>query len=133
MNDRPLPVVDTATEPYWSALREKRFTLPKCADCGKHHFYPREICPYCTSDKIEWVPASGKGTVYSFTIARRPSHPAFAEQAPLAIALVDLAEGPRLMTSLTGIKVEDVKIGMPVTVEFEEASPEVTVAKFRPA
>ena len=133
MTDRPLPTIDAASEPYWNALREKRYTLPKCQDCGKHHFYPREICPFCTSDRIEWVAASGKGIVYSFTIVRRPSHEFFKDQAPFAVALVDLAEGPRVMTSLTDIKAEDVKIGMPVTVAFEEASPEVTVAKFRPA
>ena len=83
----PSPVVTVETQPFWNAARERRFVVPTCTACGKAHWYPRAICPFCGSDKIEWRAASGRGTIYSYSVMRRAKE-------PYAIAYVTLAEGP---------------------------------------
>ena len=71
--EKPLPVIDHDSAPYWEATREGRLDIPLCGDCGKHHFYPRSICPYCHSDNLRFNTVSGRGKVHTFTIARRPA------------------------------------------------------------
>jgi hypothetical protein len=82
---------------------------------------------------LQWVKVSGKGTVYSFTIAQQATHHAFAEEVPYVIAIVELAEGPHLTTNIVGCKPEEVRVGMPVVVAFDDVTPEQTLVKFRPA
>src|SRR5437016_5339502 len=94
--DRPVPTPDAATAPYWQAAREHRLLLPRCLDCGRHHFYPRTLCPHCASPRIEWREVSGRGQVYSFTIVHRPPSPAFAADVPYVLASIALEEGPHL-------------------------------------
>ncbi|WP_409450615.1 Zn-ribbon domain-containing OB-fold protein [Aquabacterium sp. J223] len=84
------------------------FELPKCTACERHHFYPRLVCPHCGADTLQWQPASGHGVVYSTTVVRRPNG------GDYNVALVDLAEGPRLMTRVEDIAPEAVVIGLPV-------------------
>lgn len=131
MYQKPLPVVDPDTEPFWRAAREHRLVVKRCADCGKAHFYPRELCPHCHSDAVSWFDASGHGTIYSFTVARRPAGPAFQPDAPYVVALVDLDEGARMMTNVVGCPPDTVRIGMRVTVSYDDVTPEVTLPKFR--
>jgi uncharacterized OB-fold protein len=85
------------------------------------------------SSDLTWTTVSGKGTVYSFTVAREPTHPAFAEDVPYVIAIVELAEGPHITTNLTGCQPSEVRIGMPVVAAFDDVTPEITLVKFRPA
>jgi hypothetical protein len=80
MSERPLPVPDAATAPYWDAAREHRLVMPKCADCGAFHFYPRTLCPSCSSSRIEWTACSGRAEVYSYTIVHRAPGPAFVAE-----------------------------------------------------
>ncbi len=129
---RPLPLIDAETEPFWRAAKERRLSIPRCLDCGKHHFYPRVLCPHCHSERLEWVDVSGQGTIYSFTVARKPAGPAFAAEVPYVIALVDLADGPRMMTNIVTATPDAVRIGDLVEVLFEDIAPEVTLPKFRP-
>ncbi|HEV7801491.1 MAG TPA: OB-fold domain-containing protein, partial [Burkholderiales bacterium] len=96
--ERPIPVPDAATAPYWSAANEGRLVLPRCTACSRWHFYPRALCPYCSSDKLEWQSASGRGEVYSYTVVHRAPSPAFAAEVPYVVAIVELEEGPHLMT-----------------------------------
>jgi uncharacterized OB-fold protein len=91
------------------------------------------VCPECLSSNLRWIKVSGNGTVYSYTIAEAPTHPAFTEDVPYVIAIVELAEGPRLTTNITGCKPQEVRVGMPVVATFDEVTPEVTLVKFRPA
>ncbi len=133
MTDKPLPQVDPESQPYWNAAREGRLLIKRCADCGKAHHYPRELCPHCHSDRVTWEQASGKGTVYTYTVARRPAGPAFKADTPYVVALVELAEGPRMMTNLVSVDLERVRIGLPVQVRFEAISDEITLPKFMPA
>jgi len=116
--DRPVPVPDALTAPYWEAARAHRFALPRCEECGRFHFYPRSLCPYCYSPRLAWTQASGRGTVYSFSVIHRAPSPAFAADVPYIVATVALEEGPHLMTNVVNCAPDNVRIGMPVTVDF---------------
>ena len=87
----------------------------------------------CLSSEVEWVRASGRGTVYSFTVTHQNQAPGFREELPYVLAIVELEEGPRIMTNVVGVAPDAVRIGMPVEVVFDDVTPEVTLAKFRPA
>lgn len=128
---KPLPIVDPGSKPFWDAAREHRLLIPRCNACGKHHFYPRELCPHCFSDDLTWVDASGQGEIYSFTIARMPAGPVFAPDVPYVIAMIALDEGPRMLTNLVVSNVDTVRIGDRVAVEFDDVTPEVTLPKFK--
>ena len=117
---KPLPVPDSESKPFWDGCNEEKLLIQHCKDCDKHIFYPRAVCPHCMSDQIEWVEASGKGKVYSYTIARRGAGPAFADDAPYVVALIDLDEGVRMMSNIVNCDVEAVRCDMPVKVVFEE-------------
>ena len=95
---------------YKDKLAQGRFEIQKCAGCGKHVFYPRVICPHCGADKLGWVAASGAGVVYSTTVVRRKPDAG----GDYNVALVDLAEGPRMMSRVAGVEPTAVKIGMKV-------------------
>ena len=103
---------------YWESVRALGFALPKCADCGKFHFYPRPACPFCRSTRIAPEKASGRGTVYSYSIVRRAPSARFADQVPYVVALVETEEGPHLMSRITGVPPESVAIGQRVAVRF---------------
>ncbi|MGB7100712.1 MAG: Zn-ribbon domain-containing OB-fold protein [Xanthobacteraceae bacterium] len=120
------PVVNTESEAFFNAARAGRFMIPVCTACGKAHWYPRAICPFCTSDKVEWREASGKGTIYTFSFMRRVKE-------PYVIAHVTLAEGPTMLTNIVDCDFETVRIGQPVTVVFKETEDGPPVPMFKPA
>lgn len=130
---KPLPRPTAASLPFWEAAKRHELQIQRCGSCEAHIFYPREVCPECLSSDLEWMKVSGKGTVYSYTIAQAPTHPAFAEDIPYVIAIVELAEGPHLTTNITGCQPEEVRVGMPVMATFDNVTPEMTLVKFRPA
>ena len=130
--ERPVPTPDAATAPYWSAAHEQRLVMPRCLDCSRYHFYPRTLCPHCGSARLEWNVCSGRGTVYSYTIVHRAPSPEFAAEVPYVVAVVEIDEGPRLMTNVVGCAPDAVRIGLPVHAVFEDVTPEVTLLKFRP-
>ena len=101
---------------YFDKLAAGRFEIQKCAGCGKHVFYPRVLCPHCGGDRLGWVAPSGRGTVYSTTIVRRRP----ADGGDYNVCLVDLAEGPRMMSRVAGLAPEQVRIGMPVRARIAE-------------
>ena len=129
--ERPLPVADSDSAPFWAALREGRLQLQRCGGCGRYVFYPRALCPHCHSSDLEWVPVAGTGTIYSYTVARRPAGPAFAADVPYVLVLVDLDEGVRMLTRLLTADVDSVRIGARVVVDFEVVTDEVTLPAFR--
>ena len=118
-------IADVAMEPYWEAAREGRLLLKVCGACGKTHYYPRPLCPFCLSADTHWLQASGAGTVYSWSVERRAT-------PPYAIAFVTLAEGPTLLTAIVDADLNTLAINQPVTLAFEirEGQP---VPVFRPA
>ena len=126
---RPLPVIDDESRPYWEAARDHRLVLQRCGACGRHVFYPRALCPHCHSDALEWVPAAGTGVVHSFTVVHRPPSKAFADRVPYVVALSDLDEGPRLLSTLRVADPAQARIGQRVSVAFEDLG-EVTLPVF---
>ena len=132
MTERPLPRPTALSQPFWDAAQSHELHVQRCTACGTHVFYPRYNCTNCGSRDLEWVRASGRGSVYTYTIARRPTHRAFAERVPYVIAIVELDEGPRLTTNIVGCEPDDVRIGMPVEASFEDVDDEITLVTFRP-
>src|SRR5689334_14432439 len=114
------------TRPFWEAASEGRFVVKRCADCGKAHWYPRALCPFCFSERTEFVPASGGGTIYSFSVMRR------AEQ-PYAIAYVALDEGATMMTNIVDCDFDGLRIGQKVRCVFEPTEGGPPVPCFTPA
>lgn len=129
--ERPLPELDGVSAPFWQAARQHRLVAPKCKQCGKVFFYPRAVCPFDWNSDLEWVELSGQGVIYTYTVVRQAAHPAFAERVPYVLALVDLAEGIRIMSNVVA-RPEAVQIGMPVAVRFEDIDQEVSLPFFVP-
>ena len=130
--ERPIPHPDNVTAPYWSAAREHRLVMPHCQDCGKHHFYPHTLCPYCASPHIEWTQVSGNGSLYSYTVVNRAPSPAFAPDLPYVVAIVELDEGPHLMSNLVGCAPAQAKIGMRLKVAFRKVAEDSVLPVFEP-
>ena len=129
---KPLPTPSPLTQPFWDGLDEGVVRVQRCADCREYQFYPRPHCVACLSERLDWVLLSGRGKVYSFTVVRRAMNPAFAADVPYAYAIVELDEGPRLMTNVVGCAVEDVEVDMPVRAVYDRVTSEITLLKFEP-
>jgi uncharacterized protein len=120
------PVVTAEGKAFFDAARQGRFMVPVCTACNRAHWYPRAICPFCTADKVEWREASGKGTVYTFSVMRRVKE-------PYIIAHVTLAEGPTMLTNIVECDPDTLQIGQPVTVVFQDSENGPPVPLFKPA
>jgi uncharacterized OB-fold protein len=127
----PLPIATTETAPYWRAAAAGRLEIQYCRACARHQFYPRRFCTQCLSDRIEWVQASGRGRIYTFTVCHVAALPAFEARVPYAIAMVELDEGVRLLAGIVEADLQRVAIGAPVQVCFERISDEVALPMFR--
>ncbi len=130
MSTALLPEPNADSRPFWDAARECRLLIRLCSECGAKHFMPRNGCPNCWSEHIEWVDASGRGAVYTFSIVRRAPLPEFAADAPYVVALVDLEEGPRVYTNIVGPGALGVVIGDPVQVTFDDRGDGCLVPQF---
>jgi uncharacterized OB-fold protein len=119
MSARPIPPTSELTAPYWEAARRGELVLQRCGACDERPFPPRARCPRCGADSLAFAPVSGRGTVYSYTVAQRAPHPVFSGQLPLVVAIVELAEGPRLITNVVGCDPASVMVGMAVEVAYE--------------
>ena len=115
------PVTETSA-PFWDATRERRFVLQWCTECDKPIWYPREVCPRCLGSALEWRPATGGGEVYAVTTEHKPQNPGMAELAPYTVALIQLSEGVRMLSSVVGSPPEAVRIGAAVAVSWEPLS-----------
>lgn len=131
MTTSHLPTPDEETEPYWEAARQHRLLIKRCHACGRHHFYPRPFCPRCWSPDVEWVEASGRATLYTYSIVRRNDLPPFDERVPYVAAIVDLDEGPRMVTNVIDCGDADLTIGMPLEVAFRDEGDGFSVPVFR--
>ena len=129
---KPLPYVSEVSRPYWEAARRHELVLQRCQECGHYRYPPGEICPRCLSDKLVWDRVSGRGTVYTWIVFHQVYQRAFANDVPYAVVVVELEEGARLTTNLVDGKLEDIEIGMPVEVVFDDVTGEITLPKFRP-
>jgi uncharacterized OB-fold protein len=129
----PRPERKDLTAPFWEATKRGELVCQRCRQCGNWIFYPREQCPVCFSRELEWAPVSGRGRVHSFTVVHQPANAAFEPDAPYVYAVIQLDEGVRMVSNVVGCAPADVTVDMPVTAVFEEASPEWTLVKFKPA
>ncbi|MEM1155629.1 MAG: Zn-ribbon domain-containing OB-fold protein [Pseudomonadota bacterium] len=128
---RILPEPTALTRPYWEGAKAGKLMLQYCEDCGEYQFYPRIICSNCGGDNPQWREASGRGRVASYTVVRHPISAAY--EAPYVVALIDLEEGPRMMSSLIEVGADAVAIGDQVVVAFKAWSEEIDMPVFRPA
>lgn len=134
MSARPLPRKTSVTAPFWDGCNAGKLLLQRCTDpaCGKHVFYPRVCCPYCHKGNLEWVGASGRGTIVSFTLVHRPQHEAFYAEAPICFIAVKLAEGPILYSHLLERpKAGDRLIGCAVEATLVEVAPGERLPHFK--
>jgi uncharacterized OB-fold protein len=129
---KPLPIPNEDTRPFWDGLKEHKLKIQKCRQCEQFRFPPRVICPHCMSLESEWVEAKGTGTVYSFTIVHHAYTPAYESEIPYVVAIIELEEGIHLISNIVGCRPEQVQIGMPVELAFEDVTPELTLHRFRP-
>ena len=129
---RVIPVPTPETQHYWDGAKAGELRLQRCTDCGHIYFPPRPFCPTCGSRAVEVFTASGRGRLFSYVINHLPS-PGFTP--PFAIAVVELEEGPRLMSNIVGCPQtpEALQIDMPLEVSFERLTDEITLPQFKPA
>ena len=131
---KPLPVPTPETQHYWDGAKAGELRLQRCKDCSKAYFPPRPFCPECASRSVEVFKASGKGKLYSYIINHRPA-PGFEDDGPYAIAVIELEEGPRLMSNIVQCDQtpEALQLDMALEVTFEKVNEEITLPKFKPA
>ncbi|MBI3303134.1 MAG: Zn-ribbon domain-containing OB-fold protein [Deltaproteobacteria bacterium] len=128
---KPLPVIEKWNAPYWQAAKRHEFVAQKCHVCSYVHLPPGPVCTNCLSDDQEWVRLSGKGTIYSYGIYYQLWHTGFKEDIPYNVALIQLAEGPQIISQVVGCKNEELDCGLEVEVVFDDVPPEITLPKFR--
>jgi uncharacterized protein len=128
-----VPKPDVLTQPYWDGAREGKLLLQTCRQCGHVWHPPLPICPECHANNYEWRPSAGSGTVYSCTIVHHVAHVASQGRTPYLVALVTLDEGPRLVANILNCAMDDVRIGMPVVLTFQDILPGITLPQFEPA
>jgi uncharacterized OB-fold protein len=122
---------DGDSRPYWEGLTQGELRIQRCKSCMKAVFYPRAICPHCHSDRLEWIVASGRGTIYTYTVAHQ-AFGVFAADVPFVVALVELEEGVRMMSRIIDAPRERVTIGAAVQVTFAGGGgEELTLPYFR--
>ena len=129
----PVPRQGTHTKPFCEGAKAGKLMLPRCQDCNRVHWYPRHICPNCHSMNLEWIEASGEGTIHTYAVQHMVFGP-WAEQAPFVTAYIDLKEGDRMLTVLRGVdanKPQDIEIGAKVTVEFDQADDDTFIPFWR--
>jgi uncharacterized protein len=130
---KPLPAPDADSTAFWRGLRDGVLLLQHCGDCGHVQYYQQAICRQCGGGNLSHRKASGRGKVHSFSVVHRAPGPAFKADVPYAVLLVDLEEGPRMISSYAGGKPEDVTFDMDVVLVFETVSEDVTLPRFRRA
>jgi uncharacterized OB-fold protein len=128
-----LPTPDLETQPYWDAAKDGKLLIKRCGACGRHHFYPRPFCPHCWSDDVDWVEASGRATLYTWSVVHQNDLPPFPERVPYVAAIVDLEEGPRMMTNVVDCDADALEMGMSLAVDYRPISDDVTIPVFRVA
>jgi hypothetical protein len=130
---KPIPTPDEASQPFFDGAREHRLMIQQCTTCGAVMWPVKSRCNNCLSPTVNWVQASGKGTLYTFALMHQLYHPGFADEVPYNIVQVDLEEGLRITSNVVGCSNDDLQIGMPLEVTFDDITDEVTLPRFKPA
>jgi len=120
------PLTDQFSQGYWNAARDGTLLIQRCRTCGRYQFYPRGHCVHCFAADPEWTPASGRGRLHTYTIIQRTPNAEFAADCPYVLAIIELDEGPRMTTNMT-VPQDQLKVGMPVTVVFDDVTKDQTL------
>jgi len=130
---RPLPTMEGLAGQFYGWCRQRELRFQRCTACGAWRHVPRELCAACGSWTWEWAPSSGRGTVFTWTVAVRAMHPAFQGAVPYAAVVIEMEEGVRILSTVADCPPDQLAIGMPVTVAFDDVTPAVTLPTFRRA
>lgn len=130
--ERILPVVTEENAPYWRSAREHALRLPYCTACERAFYPVQHRCPRCLGDRLEWRPVSGRAQVYSWIVVHQVYDQSFADRTPYVVAVVELEEGPRLVTNIVNCLPQDVRRGLPVRAVYEDIDDEVALVHFEP-
>ena len=129
---KPLPVPSPESLPYWEGLHAGKLLMPCCGDCGHWWFPPSLLCPRCNAAGWTWRQAAGRGRIFSYVVYHRVYHQAFAGDVPYAVAVIELDEGPRMVSNVVGMPPDQLKCDMKVEIVYERVSDTITLPKFRP-
>lgn len=129
---RVLPEIDSLNEPFWDACREGRLSAQRCTSCERLRYPISPVCPHCMGREWTWDSLQGTGTVYTFVVFRHAYNDAWRERVPYTVAIVELDEGIMMIGDVARVSPEEVSVGMPVRVDFEPVTPEVTIPRFVP-
>jgi uncharacterized protein len=130
--DRPLPLITSLNRPFWEGARRHELMNYRCLNCGAY-YNPPSHCIACDKPDMHWVKGSGKGKIYTFIVYHIAYNPRWKKYLPYNVAWVELEEGPLIMTNIIDCKNEELYIDMPVEVQFEDVTDEITMPKFKPA
>ena len=129
---KPLPIVTSTDKPFWEALKRHELTLYGCLTCGAL-YYPAIHCVSCDSPRMEWIKVSGKGAVHTFVVYHHVFHAGWRNDIPYNVSWVKLNEGPLLLANIVGCRNDEIEIGMPVEVVFDDVTEDITLHRFRPS
>lgn len=130
---RPQPQRTEVSEGFWAGCERGELMIQRCSACGALRHYPQPLCPHCHGFESDWQRMSGRGVVYSYSVARQAFHPAFADRVPYVVATIELEEGVRMVSDLEDVSPEEVRIGLPVEVFFDRVDEQTVLPRFRPA
>ncbi|WP_084152312.1 Zn-ribbon domain-containing OB-fold protein [Nocardioides halotolerans] len=133
VNVKPLPTPSKDSAPYWEGLQEHRLLMQRCSSCHELQFYPRSGCRSCGSTELAWEEMAGTGHVYTYTVIHRAPFAAFANDVPYVYAVVELDEGPRLVSTVETDELDSVDVDMPVRAVYDDVNDDVTLLRFEPA
>jgi uncharacterized protein len=129
----PRPLSPEVTRPFWEAAKRHELVIPRCTICDHLFFYPRSECPRCLSNHLEWMQVSGRGRLHTYTVVYQPANAAFRDDTPDIYAVVQLDEGPRMVSNVVQCEIDAVRVDMPLEAIFDDVTPEWTLVKFKPA
>lgn len=128
-----LPTPDEFTETFWEGARKGKLLIGRCSSCSKAHYYPRPFCPHCGSEEVSFEEASGAARLYTWSVVHQNDLPPFKERVPYVAAIVDLAEGPRMMTNVVDCDPGSLAAGMALEVTFQDIGEGYAIPVFKPA
>jgi uncharacterized OB-fold protein len=125
-----LPTLDDVNRPFWDGCRDGVLKLQRCTSCGHLRYPIAAVCPRCMKSGVAWEQLSGRGTVFSFVVFHHAYNDAWRDRIPYNVALVELEEGPTVLSNVVGVDPEDLRIGLPVAAVFEPMTDELSVLRF---
>ncbi|HBD12058.1 MAG TPA: nucleic acid-binding protein [Porticoccaceae bacterium] len=129
--EKPQPKITRCAQPYWQSCLQEKLSLPYCKACDAVFYYPRLWCPGCFNQDLDWKTVSGRGRVYSYSVVHQSPLPSYQQDVPYVLAVIELEEGPRMMTNVINCDVDAVHVDMPVAVTFEQRG-DMKIPQFQP-